>query len=306
MVVKSAFDNSFMQKSKWIFVILFFSLSMLSFDRLIGFAGKSKNKNFAEKVNLALRRTAHRLLKSSGDSTSQIEPVKTVDESTFTVRLNKSFDYDNLPQLLEESLKLHQIEDNYDVSVLNCKDGEIQLGYNYLDFKNDGDVACGGRKQDKNCYDLKVSFPKKSVQNTSKSLWLIPLWGLFLGGFIYWKRINSEKKNEVEIFIEPELSDKILFGNSSLNFSNQLLNSGNVQYNLTYREAKLLKLFVDNANQLLERDFIMKVIWEDEGITVGRSLDVFVSRLRKMLQADANVQIVTSHGVGYKLQVTDN
>jgi DNA-binding winged helix-turn-helix (wHTH) protein len=295
-----------MQKSKWIFVILFLSLSMLSFDRLIGFAGNSKNKNFAEKVNLALRRTAHRLLKSSGDSTSQIEPVKTFNESTFVVRLNKNFKYDNLPQLLEESFKLHQIEDNYDVSVLNCKDGELELGYNYLDFKKDKDVACVGRKQDKNCYDLKVTFREKSIQNTSKSLWLIPLWGLFLGGFIYWKRKNLEEKNEPKTITETELSEKINFGNSSLNFSNQILNSGNVQHNLTYREAKLLKLFVDNSNQLLERDFIMKAIWEDEGITVGRSLDVFVSRLRKMLQADENVQIVTSHGVGYKLQVVDN
>jgi DNA-binding winged helix-turn-helix (wHTH) protein len=295
-----------MQKSKWIFVIIFLSLSMLSFDRLIGFAGKSKNNNFTEKVNLALRRTAHRLLKSSGDSTSQIEPVKILNESTFVVRLNKNFNYDNLPQLLEESFKIHQIEDNYDVSVLNCKNGEIQLGYNYLDFKKDKDVACGGRKQDKNCYDLKVTFTEKPIQSTSKSLWLIPLWGLFLGGFIYWKRKNLTQKNDPKNVIETAFSDKIIFGNSSLNFSNQLLNSGNVQHNLTYREAKLLKLFVDNANQLLERDFIMKAIWEDEGITVGRSLDVFVSRLRKMLQADANVLIVTSHGVGYKLQVVDN
>lgn len=279
---------------------------MLSFDRLIGFAGKSKNKNFTEKVNLALRRTAHRLLKSSGDSTSQIEPVKILDESTFMIRLNKNFNYDNLPQLLEESFKIHQIEANYDVSVLNCDDGEIQLGYNYLDFKKDKDVACVGRNQDENCYDLKVIFTEKPIQSTSKSLWLIPLWGLFLGGFIYWKRKNITQNDIPKNVIETELSDEITFGSSILNFSNQQLNSGNIQYNLTYREAKLLKLFVDNANQLLERDFIMKAIWEDEGITVGRSLDVFVSRLRKMLQADANVQIVTLHGVGYKLQVFDN
>ena len=279
---------------------------MLSFDRLVGFAGKSKNKNFAEKVNLALRRTAHRLLKSSGDSTSQIEPVKTLDEATFTVRLSKNFNYDNLPRLLEESFKIHQIENNYNVSVLNCMDGEIQLGYNYLDFKKDKDVACGGRKQDKDCYDLKVIFIEKTIQTTSKSLWLIPLWGLFLGGFIYWKRKNLVQKIEPQIIHEKASSDKITFGNSSLNFSNQLLYSGSIKHNLTYREAKLLKLFVDNTNQLLERDFIMKAIWEDEGITVGRSLDVFVSRLRKMLQSDSNVQIVTSHGVGYKLQVTDN
>ena len=99
-----------MLKSKWIFIILFLSLSILSFDRLIGFAGNSKNSHFSEKANLALRRTAHYLLKSSGDSTSQIEPVKVYDESTFIVRINKNFNYDNLPKLLEESFKIHQID----------------------------------------------------------------------------------------------------------------------------------------------------------------------------------------------------
>ena len=279
---------------------------MLSFDRLIGFAGKSRSKHFSEKVNLALRRTAHRLLKSSGDSTSQIEPVKILDESTFVVRLNKNFNYDNLPQLLEESFKIHQIDDNYNVSVLNCQDGELELGYNYFDFKKDKNVACIGRKQDKTCYDLRVSFTEKSIQSASKPFWLIPLWSLFLVGFVYLNRKKSVEKIASDVRVETKTSDKINFGNSSLDFSNQLLNSGNVQHNLTYREAKLLRLFVMNANQLLERDFILKSVWEDEGITVGRSLDVFVSRIRKLLAEDNQVQIITSHGVGYKLQTVDN
>ena len=295
-----------MLKSKWIFTILFFSLSMLSFDRLIGFAGKSKNSHFSEKVNLALRRTAHRLLKSSGDSTSQIEPIKILDESTFVVRLNKNFNYDNLPKFLEESFKIHQIDENYDVSVLNCQNGELELGYNYLDFKKDKNVACAGRKQNKMCYDLRVNFTEKNVQYDSKPLWLVALWGLLFIGFVYWNRKKPIEKIEPQITTEIQLSDKINFGNSSLDFSNQLLISGNVQHNLTYREAKLLKLFVMNANQLLERDFILKSVWEDEGITVGRSLDVFVSRIRKMIMDDIKVQIVTSHGVGYKLQIVDN
>jgi DNA-binding response OmpR family regulator len=87
--------------------------------------------------------------------------------------------------------------------------------------------------------------------------------------------------------------------------NNQILSSGNIDHKLTYREAKLLRLFVSNVNQLLERDSILKAVWEDEGIIVGRSLDVFVSRIRKILQDDTSVQIVTLHGVGYKLQVSE-
>lgn len=292
-----------MTKSKWIFIILFFSLSMLSFDRLIDVAGTSKNNHFPDKVNLALRRTVHHLLKDSGDSTSRIEPVKMLDEFTFKIRIEKNFNYDLLPKLLEESFKTHQIEDIYDVSVLDCKDGELELGYNSFDFKKDKNVPCIGRKQDKTCYDLQVIFTKKTAQVTPKPLWLIPLWGLFLVGFIFWNRKKTKDNIEPEITVEKESSDSINFGNSTFDFTNQTLFSGNIQHNLTYREAKLLRLFVNNQNQLLERDFILKSVWEDEGITVGRSLDVFVSRLRKMLSADSTVQIVTLHGVGYKLQV---
>ena len=189
---------------------------------------------------------------------------------------------------------------------MNCQDGEIGLGYNYFDFKKNKNIACIGREQNKTCYDLRVNFTEKAMQSASKPFWLLPLWGLFLGGFVYLNRKKSIEKTAPQTTVKAELSDKICFGNSSLDFSNQLLNSGNIQHNLTYREAKLLKLFVMNYNQLLERDFILKSVWEDEGITVGRSLDVFVSRIRKMLVDDVKVQIVTSHGVGYKLQVVDN
>ena len=89
-----------------------------------------------------------------------------------------------------------------------------------------------------------------------------------------------------------------------MDVENQLLYIADTHHNLTYREAKLLHLFVKNKNQLLERDFILKSVWEDEGIIVGRSIDVFVSRLRKLLQEDTSLKIVAVHGVGYRLEVT--
>ncbi len=89
-----------------------------------------------------------------------------------------------------------------------------------------------------------------------------------------------------------------------MDIANQLLYVGNTKQNLTYREAKLLQLFIKHQNQILERDFILKSVWEDEGITVGRSIDVFVSRLRKLLQEDSSLKIAAVHGVGYRLEVS--
>ena len=72
---------------------------------------------------------------------------------------------------------------------------------------------------------------------------------------------------------------------------------------MTNKEAKLLQLFSSNVNKVISRDTIQKAIWEDEGYFVGRSLDVFISRLRKILSVDPAITIVNIHGVGYKLEI---
>ena len=76
-----------------------------------------------------------------------------------------------------------------------------------------------------------------------------------------------------------------------------------MRHELTFREAKLLRLFASNPGELLERDQILQQVWEDEGVQVTRSVDVFISRLRKKLVADPSVGIVAVHGVGYKLEL---
>ena len=66
-------------------------------------------------------------------------------------------------------------------------------------------------------------------------------------------------------------------------------------------ESDLLLLLYNEANQTVERDVILSKVWGDEGDYVGRTLDVFISKLRKKLEADPNVKIVNIRGIGYKL-----
>jgi DNA-binding response OmpR family regulator len=72
---------------------------------------------------------------------------------------------------------------------------------------------------------------------------------------------------------------------------------------LTAKEAKLLNVFANAQQEIIDRDQLMKQVWEDEGVIVGRSLDMFVSKLRKKLQADPRVSILNVHGKGYKLVI---
>lgn len=260
-----------------------------------------ENEQFAEKANLALRRTAHHLLLESGDSTSRIAPVQTLGKGVFLVRLERPFNYDHLPALLQESFKVQGIQAKYDVAVLDCASGDLQLGYNVNDLLDPGGVPCGGREQGNGCYNLQVTFTEPGITAGRTIGWILAV-GFLAGAFFYglWR---SPKKNSPDISLDPSNESRSLnFGGSSLDLTNQLLRTGSVRHPLTYRETKLLQLFVSHCNQLLERDFILQAVWEEEGIIVGRSVDVFVSRLRKMLRDDPTVRIVTQHGVGYRLE----
>jgi DNA-binding response OmpR family regulator len=72
---------------------------------------------------------------------------------------------------------------------------------------------------------------------------------------------------------------------------------------LTVTESRVLRIFAESPNLVIERNRIQKEIWEDEGVIVGRSLDMFISKLRKKLEMDERVKIVVVRGVGYRLEV---
>ena len=271
-----------------------------------GVEANNQSIQFTEKVNLAMRRTAHQLLVQNGDSTSTIPAVQQIDANTYSVKVDHLFEYEKLPELLQQSFDVHGIRRGYSVAVLNCETEQVQIGYSYLDLKQKGGVPCKGRKQAAGCYVLKVSFEPEGKEIASSNWWVLPFGSLLAAlGFIVWKRSRKPDLAELPLEVSEKLNDNegIGFGNSILNLPNLTLLCGDKSYTLTYREAKLLNLFAGNTNRVLERDFILKSVWEDEGIIVGRSIDVFVSRLRKLLVHDPRLKITAVHGIGYRLDV---
>ena len=85
----------------------------------------------------------------------------------------------------------------------------------------------------------------------------------------------------------------------------KLLGTGTEQ-KLTTKESELLILLCNNMNKVLERNFALKAIWIDDNYFNARSMDVYITKLRKYLKADPNVQIINVHGKGYKLVVDDS
>ena len=114
---------------------------------------------------------------------------------------------------------------------------------------------------------------------------------------------------KIEIFLKRSSKRSVLqekfhtIGNYSFDTMNYTLCKGSKEIVLTKREADLLKLFIENANCVLKREEILKTLWGDDDYFMGRSLDVFISRLRKILADEKNISIENVHGVGFKFCV---
>ena len=91
-------------------------------------------------------------------------------------------------------------------------------------------------------------------------------------------------------------------GNTTLDIHNLLLEANGITNRLTYKECKILEIFFRHAGKVIERDVFLKTIWEEDGFFVARSMDVFVSKLRKYLRPDINLRIENVRGIGYILK----
>jgi DNA-binding response OmpR family regulator len=85
---------------------------------------------------------------------------------------------------------------------------------------------------------------------------------------------------------------------------NLVLNANGAVTRLTYKESKLLQLFFRHSGKLVEREVFLKSIWEEDGFFVARSMDVFISRLRKYLREDEQLRIDNIRSIGYILRVS--
>jgi DNA-binding response OmpR family regulator len=87
--------------------------------------------------------------------------------------------------------------------------------------------------------------------------------------------------------------------------SNLVLKHGEESKRLTQKESDVLKLLCQNENETVKRQLILSSVWGNADYFTGRSMDVFISKLRKYLKADGNIQIENVHGVGFRLKISE-
>lgn len=95
-------------------------------------------------------------------------------------------------------------------------------------------------------------------------------------------------------------------GKFTFDIQKQILSIDGEQTKLTTKESELLNLLCAHANDVLNRDFALKTIWIDDNYFNARSMDVYITKLRKHLKADPAIEIINIHGKGYKLIIPES
>lgn len=93
----------------------------------------------------------------------------------------------------------------------------------------------------------------------------------------------------------------VSLGTYTFDFNRQILQNADEEHQLTFMEAQLLQLLLQNKNEVVSRSVILNKIWGSDTFFNGRSLDVFITKMRRKLAADPNVKIINIRGYGYKI-----
>jgi len=253
-----------------------------------------------------LRRIGHEILLQSGDSVSRVLPVKKITENEYQVSFENAFTFQ--PEFLVNTTRRLLAQDpltrDYVVNVLNCANASVAYGYAISKNKKDDIVACIGRTQPIACYMINIKFKPTSIITARNGYFLGALLFLAFVGFIFLRSVKSRKAL-------PELPDlpgsrhtgMFTLGSMSFDAETRKLMINGKTIDLTRTETRVLRIFALSPNEAIERSRLQKEIWEDEGVIVGRSLDMFISKLRKKLELDPAIKIAVIRGKGYKLEI---
>ena len=117
-------------------------------------------------------------------------------------------------------------------------------------------------------------------------------------GFIFFRSVKQKKALPAR-----PATDSLSLGAVVFDAMNHKLVKNEQTITLTRTETRLLLIFALSPNEVIERSRLQKEIWEDEGVVVSRSLDMFISKLRKKLELDSKINIVVIRGKGYMLEI---
>ena len=271
-------------------------LIVLTFIFLSFYPQENIEKDFTERVKVSLRQAGNELLLLNKDSTSLVLPIKKTEDKKYQISFEKhvSFEPSQLVSVLKTNIEKLNLPKNYRVEVFQCLDNETAYSYQINEDVEKTIIPCMGRVLPKKCYKIEVTFLDDKKSN---NLILLYVFGPLFLAFLYRNYLKRKSKNSTKKSNHTVLGSFIFYPEQ-----NKLVKKKR-EITLSKKECELLAIFITNVNQVVKREELTKRVWEDNGVIVGRSLDTYISKLRKKLQEDSTIKLTNIHGVGYKLEI---
>ena len=275
-------------------------ISIYLFVVITLFTSCATNENFSQRVKVSLRNVGHQLLLSNGDTSSLVLPIQQVNEATYKLSFQDSLKIqpDSLVILVNRSFKKSNFPTNYILEVKSCTKEEVVYSYEIRKREEKSIIPCKGRALPKDCYFIEVQFLKKNTSNNSQFIF----YGLLFLTLVF-SVAAYQKKRKSKTTTTDNVTNVVSLGIFKFYPEQNKLVKQATEISLSKKECELLEIFISKPNEIIKREELTKRVWEDNGVVVGRSLDTYISKLRKKLQDDTSIKITNIHGVGYKLEI---
>ena len=269
-------------------------ISIAFFATLQGYwftnASDTNSQHFDHSVSVALYTVA--------DTMSEHAIVEKRSSNFFYVKTNSPLSHQEVDTMIRKEFAQRNIDLDYELGVYNAEDDSLVYG-NYVkstaivqDLKN---VEV---RDDLNKNFAVLFSTKKSSLFGQNETWLTFTFILLTASGFFLIRFT---KRPSRINLKPH---EIQLGNSSLDYHNHTLVVNHTTFQLTHKENQILKLFFEKPDQVIDRNVFLEKVWEKDGFFVARSMDVFISKIRKYLSNDPSIKIENLRSIGYRLHVT--
>jgi|694.fasta_scaffold36312_1 hypothetical protein len=297
--------------------VKFFTAMVIAFSgilflvTLITFS--SEDEVLSKRVIIAVRAIGHDLLLQAGDSSSLVRPVIEKSNGVFLLEFENEFAFqpDTLVEIVQRSLVKTELS-HYTVTVQECYRPDVVVYGFEINPPTTNIIACRGRSQPKACYTIEIvfaDFPSPTVLYSKTAMMISGILSVLAFVLVGKSFRSKESGPHVALHASTQHESNPVhkkIGRFVFDSLHQRLRIGEETISLTDKESRILTLLNRNIEQLTLREELIQHVWTDEGVITGRSLDMFISKLRKKLSADPDLRITNIHGKGYRLEILND
>ncbi|NOQ92074.1 MAG: winged helix family transcriptional regulator, partial [Flavobacteriaceae bacterium] len=220
---------------------------------------EDKNISNSENIKVVLREVGHQLLLANQDSTSLVLPVLELDESNYQITFQKNLSIapKYLVSTIHNAIEKSSLSTHYLVEIINCKNEEVAYSYEMENTQEKSITPCFGRTLNENCYFIEIHFLDRSKGAPIQTILYLLTIFIFITVLYF---LNKRKEYPTKLVSDNSHKSIGIF--KFYPDQNKLVKEA-IEISLSKKECELLAIFIENPNQIIKREELMKRVWED-------------------------------------------